>query len=119
MTYKPDVFVIDGLEGEFPGFTAGDRWNGWACPFFTRDVADRIAVAFVNQFAEEDRAGVTATYTPVTDTYRLRCEENGPEDTQGQDICVNGGVVHVYAIGAFCWCWNTTSDFEDPRWNAS
>jgi len=26
----------------FPGYTKGDTWNGWACPYFERKVAEEI-----------------------------------------------------------------------------
>lgn len=27
----------------YEGYTNGNHWNGWACPYFTREVADQIA----------------------------------------------------------------------------
>ncbi len=33
---KKTRFELFGSEGTFEGFTKGDHWNGWECPFFTR-----------------------------------------------------------------------------------
>jgi hypothetical protein len=83
------TFVMDGLEGEFPGFTmAGERWNGWACPFFTKDVAEAY------RFWDD----------PET------TDDVEGDETTGQDIRVNGTPVHVYGIGNCSWCWMTTAD---------
>lgn len=27
----------------YEGYTKGNHWNGWACPYFTKEVADQIA----------------------------------------------------------------------------
>ena len=32
--------MMDALVGEFEGYTAGNTWNGWACPYFERQVAE-------------------------------------------------------------------------------
>lgn len=29
----------------YEGYTNGNHWNGWACPYFTREAADEIAEA--------------------------------------------------------------------------
>lgn len=42
MPHTPAVFAIDAIEGLFHGITAGQRWNGWACPMFSFEEANRL-----------------------------------------------------------------------------
>ena len=42
-------FSIDSLpETIFEGFTTGETWNGWACPYFTHKVAVTVLEASRN-----------------------------------------------------------------------
>lgn len=36
------TFSLEGLEGRYTGFTYGERWNGWECPFFTYEECEKI-----------------------------------------------------------------------------
>lgn len=40
--FKSKFQIDDGPIYE--GYTNGNHWNGWACPYFTREVADQIAM---------------------------------------------------------------------------
>lgn len=36
-------FYLDCIEGRrFEGYTLGQTWNGWACPYFTEKVGKEI-----------------------------------------------------------------------------
>jgi hypothetical protein len=39
--YK-SAFVIEDWFGPYPGYTTGERWNGWATPHFEYEVALRM-----------------------------------------------------------------------------
>jgi hypothetical protein len=43
--WQHGLFVIDGIEGRFPGWTQGFRWNGWATPSFERATVHAICAA--------------------------------------------------------------------------
>ena len=43
-------FVIEPLgETVFDGYTQDEDWNGWACPYFTFEQAERIVEAYSEQ----------------------------------------------------------------------
>lgn len=104
--YRATVFEIDAFhespDQTFAGYTAGESWNGWACPRFTKEVADRVLAACLA--AEQD-----GSYDPETDTYITN--DTGSMDPadfgrwQGEDIQVEGQTVHVYPLGAWAWVW--------------
>lgn len=67
----------------------GERWNGWACPLFTPEVAALIAAHFAND--EE----------PLV----LRADGTYVQTVEGEDTeypLTDG----LYAIGAYAWCWD-------------
>jgi hypothetical protein len=39
--FKSKFQIEDGPIYE--GYTNGNHWNGWACPYFTRQIAEQIA----------------------------------------------------------------------------
>jgi hypothetical protein len=52
--FRKGVFAIEDWYGPFEGWTADQHWNGWACPYFERDVALRIAAAWNEVTFEKD-----------------------------------------------------------------
>ena len=94
---KPTVFVIDSLPGcLFAGFTQGDTWNGWACPFFTRDEAQKIVAAHKEN-------GQNAYYDSKSDAFAFEVASSGGD----YDIFtgIEAESVKLYPIGARCWIW--------------
>ena len=42
-TFVNSSFTIDSIpEQMFEGYSDGDTWNGWACPYFERMVAEKV-----------------------------------------------------------------------------
>ena len=39
---RKSVFTVDGFADAYIGYTRGDRWNGWAAPYFEREEAIRV-----------------------------------------------------------------------------
>jgi hypothetical protein len=70
------------------------RWNGFACPFFERVQADRVAEAFGLRYLAEDDA-----YGDETDAY-LGTQREG---------------LHLYAIGAHGWTWWEAEGDVEPE----
>lgn len=102
-------FSLDPLPNEvFQGFSDGRTWNGWACPYFTKDQADRLVTAW-------ERHGYQAAYNAQADVFKF-----GPLDTVGDSAAVDlndpeeaeqFGAVEVdgrklYPIGAGAWIWD-------------
>lgn len=110
----------------FDGFTAGQTWNGWACPMFEKAEADRL-IAYINAEAAffgrraDDDPNPNFTYDPDLDAY-IEHDVSYFEETKEHPFEFNGqkmpvGVTQVYPgndfhgrrvydIGAGSWCWN-------------
>lgn len=86
----------------YQGFTTGERWNGFACPYFELNMAKEIAVQFA-RIHEDDAHSWDAEYDPEEDIFRFydpaysEPEEFGPVEV--------GGGEKLYPIGAFSWTW--------------
>lgn len=96
---KSTSLTTDSGYGCFEGYTTSNRWNGWQCPLFNKENADKICKVYNNEFCEmrydEENDCYIADY-PV-DEYS--------EKYEGRDYVVNGKVEHLYAIGSHEWCW--------------
>jgi len=102
-------FTIEDWFGPFEGWTAGQRWNGWECPYFEFNTAIQMVDAWNNAaFGEEE---YQARYDEERGEFCF-CDGGLEEwDCFGaQTIEIEGKTIKVYPIGAFCWIW---SDEED------
>ena len=109
---KKTLFTMDAYPEHlsFEGFTFGERWNGWACPYFTKEQGLKLIDAqnelvnycvksgvpfFTLKFDEEKDAFIIGYFDSIDD-----------EDAQFEDYeaVVREGV-KLYAIGAYSWCW--------------
>jgi hypothetical protein len=97
-------FVIDSVENDsFEGYTAGERWNGWAQPEFTKEEGLRLVEALCD----------TLRYDEAMDAF-VESDEAYEEPTSyfGQEFIVDGELVTLYAIGAGCWTWSEEDESE-------
>ena len=93
-------FVIDTNEKTYEGYTDGTLWNGWECPWFTKEVADEM----MNDLRNE---GVEAEYCEKTDSYIVKDDNNETQDVfDGAYVETEDGTLHLYPIGAWCWIWD-------------
>ena len=130
--FKKAKFYIcaDSNESIFEGYTEGDRWNGWACPYFTKEVGMEILEKNFNSeyyygfYNEEHDAfifnmedDVKYTIEDLKEDFDLckeLCEKYGYVDIfEGQDIMYNGNPIHVYPIGAYGWIWDEDTEEEE------
>lgn len=83
-------FSID-CENRTPGFTFGEKWNGWAVPYFTKEQADKIMARIEGCY-----------YQPEADSYMI---PTGYED-EPFDECIGEEIdgVTYYQFGNG-WCW--------------
>ena len=84
----------------YDGYTDRDHWNGWACPYFTREVAEQIA-------REVNDGDCTMCYDKANDAFVYK--EYGEEETnifKGKDIQGK----HLYPVGAYSWIWDDLSE---------
>lgn len=93
---KQTRFAVDFLEGrEFEGYTRGENWNGFACPYFTFDQAKRIVDAW-------PETGGTASYVSGGDEFIFQMSD-GARDSFGP-VEIEG--MKLYPIGNGSWIWD-------------
>lgn len=96
---KSAIFCMEPLEGNFPGYTNGDTWNGWECPFFTYDEAVKVLNA-------SKRNGYSWRYDEMDDTFVVWSEDSYTEEFAADLIETPDGKIEiVYPIGTYCWIW--------------
>ena len=90
------TFSIEGDNfGPFAGFhDPRDRWNGWVCPRFSREVAQSIA-DLTNSFARDP------------DDMRIEWDGVGfVETSQGESTRYDADKFGLFCVGAWSWCWD-------------
>ena len=105
---KQKIFVINDFEYPHIGYTNGDRWNGWATPYF--EFAEAIAI--MQEYNAEDHES-PIVYNEETDTFYV--EEMGGFDGaswKGIDCQTEEGIKHLYGIGAYSWIWDDVTDHD-------
>ena len=108
---RKTLFTIDGTEAIFEGYTDGSHWNGWACPWFTKEVADKIA-RIVNKEHLSELDGKAMYYLQETDTFQYEpFGEDMREEFQGKDI--DG--LHLYPIGNMAWAWDDLAEYQSEQ----
>ena len=98
---QKSMFTIDGIEAMFEGHTDGSHWNGWACPYFTKEVIDQIMTC----------SEPMMTYDANTDTYTYVIDEDNTNYFQGMDI--DG--MHLYPIGNDSWVWDNLAEYQSAQ----
>ena len=94
-------FKIESLGYEaFEGFTKDEEWNGWACPYFTFDQAQKVLKQF-NLLHEIIGQKGSALYDKNADIFVFPDDDNEPEIFAA--ITENGQ--KFYPVGAFGWIW--------------
>lgn len=109
MSLQPARFTMDSLgEGvTLEGFSSGETWNGWDCPYFTFEQAQKVVEAF-NASQQLEGNTVEARYDAGQDAFCFLFESSGESDDfpaveiEGQKL---------YPIGAGCWIWE-----RDDKW---
>ena len=86
----------------FPGYTKGDTWNGWACPYFEREVAKEIADHYGEMHRYDNEEEYWAEYDSEEDIF-LFYDTQGDEPRKFGPAEVEGR--KLYPIGAYCWTW--------------
>jgi hypothetical protein len=110
----PTVFRGDFWKTrEYTGYTRHDSWNGWACPYFEKAVADQI-MADLEADASEAGSLMTLIYNDEFDhdAYDVVEQSEDNEDASdvidtvhGFDLVTVDGIRHVFAVGVGLWTW--------------
>lgn len=93
-------FVIDFLgDTEFAGYTRDEDWNGFACPYFSFEQAQKIIDAWL-------AAGSNAYYDSANDIFSFVMQDG---ETDSFSANVRNGM-KIYPIGNGCWIWTEVND---------
>lgn len=112
LTLRKGKFSIDAST-PFPGYTAGQTWNGWARPYFNYEEGLKLMQCFGGKHVESEEQLSTKvedtewTFSKEKDAFVINCDQYDEVDTiTGQDATCDGQTVHVYALGNGCWVWD-------------
>lgn len=104
------AFEIDDNIAIYDGYTDGTHWNGWACPWFTKETALEIADDY-NVLMPDDK--VRTIYNETEDTFIFYgYDEAETEEFKGKDFTINGKTLHLYPVGNGCWIWDDVADSQ-------
>lgn len=109
---RKGLFTIDGCGKVFEGYTAGERWNGWACPRFKKEVGHEI----ISVMNTED---CPAFYNEQEDTFEFTVtpgskDQNDIDSFGPYSVEIDGKIERLYPIGAWAWTWVETD--EEGNW---
>lgn len=115
--WKKAYFTIDGMKLVVPGFTNGQRWNGWQVPSFERHVVDLlIAETRDPQYCTHHwKHGEPSTLVMVDEQSKAEGASKCDSEVEWQpiEISTEEGTTHtVYPFGD-SWCWTLDRD-EGP-----
>lgn len=100
-------FKIEPLGYEiFEGYTKDEDWNGWACPYFNYEQAQKV-LRIYNELRRIIGQKDFAYYEPSADSFVFPVSgEREPENFMA--IADEGQ--KYYSIGAFCWIWEEVDE---------
>ena len=102
---RKTYFTTDGFKPPvwFSGLSFDERWNGWAIPYFTKEVALEIVAQMPDhlRYSEDIDAFV---YNDLEATGDESCNEYfGADYIDGEKY---------YSIGGCSWCWDEVVEEE-------
>jgi hypothetical protein len=104
LTLVPGKFCIDDT-GPFDGYYDPNvYWNGWRCPYFTKEVALKVLEAFYQPYnIRYDKDKNIFSTLDMND-----CDEGVEywDEWESVSVTVNGKKMVLYPIGAFAWIWD-------------
>jgi hypothetical protein len=100
---RESEFYLDvDPETTFKGFTKGNTWNGWACPYFEKVLAEQIAEHYSELHRYDHEEEYWADYVSEEDVFAFHNDQDGEPRKFGP---VDVGEEKLYPIGAYCWTW--------------
>ena len=108
---KEEIFEIDGMY-KVKGYSFGDYWNGFECPFFTEDVATDIVEETLDADLTQDYF-LSYEYDEEKDMFILGTRN---ADLEFEAIYIEteaGKRIELYPIGSWIWCWSKSEKQPD------
>jgi hypothetical protein len=101
---KPAVFTIESIK-QYDGYDEEYSWNGWACPWFTKEAGEQIA---------SDLGGLMK-FDADKDAFVFNSPQDEAETDYfvGEDIETVDGTKHLYPIGNKGWIWDTVDETDE------
>jgi hypothetical protein len=102
-------FAIDSISNSsFEGYTNGETWNGWICPYFEKSEAEHVL-----QASEANHH--KWIYDADRDIFIVYTEHNTEEAAEEifeavQGFLEDGNEITVYGIGAHSWIWEFAAE---------
>lgn len=107
MAWKKCRFNIADTDVTYEGYTDGTVWNGWECPWFTKEEGMKIVAEYI-------QTKQLASFDEYLDSFIFEMEpedpELAPDIATGCDIIIDGIVLHLYAIGSCSWIWDIAKE---------
>lgn len=101
---KKSQFSINDGKTYHDGFTLGELWNGWACPYFEHEVCRNI-MQEINKLSEETQSGERLLYDDKKDVFIYEVDNEVNDEYRSMCILYNQEVRVVYPLGAYGWVW--------------
>ena len=99
-------FKIESLGYEtFEGFTKDENWNGWDCPYFTFEQAQKVLKVY-NDLRVVIGQKDLAYYDSAADVFIFPTSK---EESETFAAIIENGQKY-YAVGAFCWIWEESAE---------
>ena len=86
----------------YPGYTFNRYWNGWDCPYFTKETALEICNEYEVCFYEEE-----------TDTFYCNGDYGKEEIGLPTEINTPDGKLKVYDFGVAGWIWSEVEERDE------
>lgn len=119
MEMRKAKFGIDPSDEEFVGYTTGYLWNGWATPYFTKEVADEILKSNNQHYIDNgmNKEGYYAVYNAEKDQYEFYDPDlEEPDVFEGEYCETVDGRLHLYGIGAYYWIWDEIEEEKEMEY---
>lgn len=108
--FRKSTFAIDD-NPSFPGYTYGAHWNGWACPYFTKETAIEIMQFYYPTLPASHKEEQFWGYNPKEDYFiGGNIDHDDVMAWEGTDIEIDGETIRVYPIGAWAWIWSDDTE---------
>lgn len=104
---KPSSLILTRVTGDwleegksYSAYVDPQTWNGWAIPYFTRLVAEKV-VEDQNRFHKQDPEGFPEWFEWDGNVLCYHYEEEGQTAYYDREEPIG----NLYSVGGMSWCW--------------